>query len=67
LASKDCFVRSACNKGRRPRDVSAVANARRVAGRLAHRWLPDINRGKIWRMTAIRPQRLREQVREALN
>lgn len=33
---------------------------------LAHRRLPDIDRDKIWRMTVIRPARLRAQVREAL-
>lgn len=34
---------------------------------LAHRRLPDIDRDKIWRMTVIRPSRLRDQVRELLN
>jgi len=33
---------------------------------LAHRRLPDIDRDKIWRMTIIRPPRLREQVRSEL-
>lgn len=33
---------------------------------LAHRRLPDIDRDKIWRMTIIRPSRLRDQVRQAL-
>lgn len=33
---------------------------------LAHRRLPDIDRDKIWRMTVLRPARLREQVRIAL-
>ncbi len=33
---------------------------------LAHRRLPDIDRDKIWRMTVLRPARLREQVQSAL-
>ena len=34
---------------------------------LAHQRLPDIDRDKVWRMTVLRPGRLREQVRQLLS
>ena len=37
-----------------------------LRNKLAHRRLPDIDEDEVWRMTALRPASLRDQVRELL-
>ena len=43
---------------------SPWAGLYQLRNRLAHRRLPDIDEDEVWRMTQLRPERLRDLVRE---